>query len=51
MMNREKSGPACDQAGAGARLFSGWDGMGAALSLAGCVWIRVGVVVCVFMCC
>lgn len=49
MMNRGKSGPAWDQVGPGVRLFSGWDGMGEVWSLAGCVWIRVGDVVCVYV--
>lgn len=53
MMNREKSGPAWDQAGAwgGAPEWEGWGGGGAGLSLAECVWIWVGVVCVYVQCC
>lgn len=49
MMNREKSGPAWDQAGARVRLFSGWAGLGAVRSPAECVWIWVDFAVCVYV--
>jgi hypothetical protein len=52
MMNREKSGPAWVQAGAGERLFSAWAGLGWAGGRevpAECMWIWVGIAVCVYV--